>query len=517
MSLNVLSRTHGIARALVVCWCVLLAASIDPAATSAQSALCFDVPGITNCIEGRFRAYWEQNGGLEVFGYPLGAAVEERTAEGTFLTQYFERNRFELHPDAPAPYDVLLGRLGADWMVTNGTIWQQFPTDSRQQPGCLWFVETRFNVCDQGAGEGFKHYWESHGLLDPTISAYARSLALFGLPISPARVATNAQGDRVVTQWFERARFEWHPDNPQPYRVLLGLLGNETRTPPTLGLVGRLVYVSRETGNNEIYVYDFAAGTKTRLTTTQDDELEPVWSPDGKQIVFVVDNMLRNDIYIMNGDGSGRTLLTTGTLEGTNPAWSPDGKRIAFVSWNEEENTALFVMNADGTNVTRLTAPEGMIEHDDPTWSPDGRFIAFTAWGASADGTSDIFVMDADGTNERRIPWRGGFDWDPAWSPDGRSIAFASDTGSTMTLRIAGPTDDSITQLAYTDMDLGDPTWSPDGRFLLYEDATYVEGDDEGHAVSSLYVMPFESSGAPTQRVKLFDHLQESEVSWTMK
>ena len=100
--------------------------------------------------------------------------------------------------------------------------------------------------------------------------------------------------------------------------------------------------------------------------------------------------MLRNDIYVMNADGGGRTLLTTGMLEGTNPAWSPDGKRIAFVSWNDEENTALFFINADGSNVSRLTAPDGMVEHDDPTWSPDGKQIAFTAWGAGEAGTSEF-------------------------------------------------------------------------------------------------------------------------------
>ena len=55
------------------------------------------------------------------------------------------------------------------------------------------------------------------------------SLALFGYPISAAQVETNSSGERVLTQWFERARFEYHPTNPEPYRVLLGRLGAEVR------------------------------------------------------------------------------------------------------------------------------------------------------------------------------------------------------------------------------------------------------------------------------------------------
>lgn len=57
--------------------------------------------------------------------------------------------------------------------------------------------------------------------------AQAESLALFGFPISEPMMETNAEGDTVLTQWFERARFEFHPNNPPQYQVLLGLLGKE--------------------------------------------------------------------------------------------------------------------------------------------------------------------------------------------------------------------------------------------------------------------------------------------------
>jgi len=190
---------------------------------SAQDRLCFpSVPGITNCIEGRFREYWEQNGGLPVFGYPITAAEQQQTAEGTFLTQVFERNRFELHPENARPYDVLLGRLGDDRLKQLGRDWQTFPK-GQQSANCLWFDQTGHSIC-----QPFRSYWEANGLQDPALNQFGRSLALFGLPLSEPAVETNTSGDTVTTQWFERARFECHAT------ILLGLLGTEVHTNPPI-------------------------------------------------------------------------------------------------------------------------------------------------------------------------------------------------------------------------------------------------------------------------------------------
>ena len=94
---------------------LILAGFVAPPLSDAQAGrLCFDAPGITNCVEGRFREFWEENGGLPVFGYPISGPEREVVAEGDFLAQYFQRYRFELHPEKAPPYDVLLGRLGDD-------------------------------------------------------------------------------------------------------------------------------------------------------------------------------------------------------------------------------------------------------------------------------------------------------------------------------------------------------------------------------------------------------------------
>ncbi len=193
---------------------------------TAQAAerICFrEVP---NCIEGRFAAYWRQNGGLPVFGFPLGPAHQESVEGAAYLAQLFERNRFELHPENHPPYDVLLGRLGDERLRQLGRDWRSFPKLSGA-PGDLCFFSraTGHAVCSD-----FFVYFRTHGLSFDGRSGYseAESIALFGLPLSEPSIETNSSGDTVLTQWFERARFEYHPKNPDPYKVLLGRLGAET-------------------------------------------------------------------------------------------------------------------------------------------------------------------------------------------------------------------------------------------------------------------------------------------------
>ncbi len=187
----------------------------------------------SNCLEGKFLDYWNTNGGLPVFGYPITGVANETNADTgkSYPTQWLERNRFELHAEnAGTPYEVLLGLLGKERLAQVGRNWQAEPRESGPKDGCLWFEQTGHNVCNQSGNLGFKSYWESHGLKINGLDTYAQSLQLFGLPLTEPKMETNAAGDTVLTQWFERARFEWHPNEPDEYKVLLGLLGTEIKS-----------------------------------------------------------------------------------------------------------------------------------------------------------------------------------------------------------------------------------------------------------------------------------------------
>jgi sortase (surface protein transpeptidase) len=113
--------------------------------------------------------------------------------------------------------------MGAERLLRQGQDWKAFPSETTAA-NCRSFSETGHAVC--GA---ILTTWRSSGLNfdgDRRISE-AESLALFGLPLSDARAEQQADGKIYVVQWFERARFELHPENAPPYNVLLGLLGRE--------------------------------------------------------------------------------------------------------------------------------------------------------------------------------------------------------------------------------------------------------------------------------------------------
>ncbi|MCS6881049.1 MAG: S8 family serine peptidase [Oscillochloridaceae bacterium] len=176
-------------------------------------------PETGHTLRGAFLRFWERHGGLPIFGFPISEELIETGSDGrAYTVQYFERHRFELHPENPPPYNVLLARIGDDVLRAAGRDWYIFPRGTAQ-PGCLTFEATGHTLC-----EPFLGYWRANGLeFDGARGiSFAESLALFGQPISPPQVEEIAPGVFRTVQWFERARFEDHGG-----QVLLGLLGNE--------------------------------------------------------------------------------------------------------------------------------------------------------------------------------------------------------------------------------------------------------------------------------------------------
>jgi peptidoglycan/xylan/chitin deacetylase (PgdA/CDA1 family) len=154
-------------------------------------------------VSGNFLRYWNAFGGLPTFGYPISDVF---VRDGKQM-QYFERVRMELHPGVwPARYDVLLGRLGAELTAnrTNETPFRR--VGGGTNANCTFYDATGHWLC-----YGFRDYWRRNG-----------GLEIFGYPISEEF----REGGYVV-QYFERARFEWHPENRPPWDILGGHLGRQ--------------------------------------------------------------------------------------------------------------------------------------------------------------------------------------------------------------------------------------------------------------------------------------------------
>jgi len=184
----------------------------DPVAASSDPTAKFFSETKHN-VGAEFLAYWQANGGLAQFGYPITEPFNDVNPDDkkTYKVQYFERARFEAHPDkAGMPYAVELGRLGVI-VAQARTAERPFGKVARADdtPDKRFFPEVGHTV--SGA---FKSYWDAHG-----------GLPIYGFPLSePFDEKNAADGATYSVQYFERNRFEYHADSKE---VALGLLGSE--------------------------------------------------------------------------------------------------------------------------------------------------------------------------------------------------------------------------------------------------------------------------------------------------
>jgi Tol biopolymer transport system component len=244
-------------------------------------------------------------------------------------------------------------------------------------------------------------------------------------------------------------------------------------------LQGRIAFSS---GTDDIYAVNADGSELKRLTTSKDLEFDPTWSPDGRAIAYRHQRDFDSPIHIfvMNADGSHRRNLTgSEELAGWGPDWSPDGEWIAWNSATDITSSFdLGLIHPDGTG-RRVIKAGVYVEY--PAWSPDGRRIAFMS--PAAGDPYDIYVMNADGTDVRRLTESPGPDGWPAWSPDGRQIVFSSvrddclyseaedclttgDVGPWHTLYVMNADGTDQHRLTRTFGQFA--VWSPDGQYILF-------------------------------------------------
>ena len=179
------------------------------------------------------------------------------------------------------------------------------------------------------------------------------------------------------------------------------------------------------------------------------------------KIAFYSNRDGNNEVYVMNADGTNQTRLTTNAASDASPSWSPDRTKIVFESSRTGDD--IYVMNADGTNQTRLT--NNSAGNIFPAWSPDGTKIAF--W-SERDGNREIYIMNPDGTDQTRLTNNSANDAYSSWSPDGTKIVFVSDRDGNIEIYVMDANGTSQTRLTTNAAIDADPSWSPDGTKIAF-------------------------------------------------
>jgi len=225
--------------------------------------------------------------------------------------------------------------------------------------------------------------------------------------------------------------------------------------------LSRIGFISDRSGGSELWIMDWDGDNPKQLTKHGAIALAPIWSPDGRQMVFT--SFLRGTpaLFVLTPhEGYLRLVWDKGGVN-SSATFSPDGKKIAFAS-SVDGNTDIYSMPVDGDTPRRLTTARGI--DTQPSWAPNGRQIAFTS---TRSGSPQIYLMDADGSNVRRLTFDGGFHDEATWANDGTRLACTTKVGN----RFQIATIDTITSEQTVIPGPGNnesPCFSPDGSMLAF-------------------------------------------------
>lgn len=183
-----------------------------------------------------------------------------------------------------------------------------------------------------------------------------------------------------------------------------------------------LLFTLSKNGEADIHRYFFDDKKILRITRgpLSAMNVEANVSTDGRKIAFSSNRSGLAMIYVMDANGSNVTRLTFAGNFNASPSFSPDGKLIAFAGYDkDQDNFDIFLMNTNGENLVRLTGSQKrnshrMANNEDPSFSPDGRHVVFSS---DRTGSKQVFIVNLDGSDERRLTFDNFTYEKPRWSP----------------------------------------------------------------------------------------------------
>lgn len=200
---------------------------------------------------------------------------------------------------------------------------------------------------------------------------------------------------------------------------------------PTYTHSGEILYESMAAGSWDLYVMpgegmDDGGTVIRRLTDEPGIERMPAMSPDGRWIAFISDAGGSYDVWRMDADGSDPVRLTTSDEPEIHPYWTPDSRRIIYNRRVPGERLyAIRVMDADGSDDDEILRDDELNSY--AQLSPDGRRLVFDKWWENDETNGEIMVMDLRSGELERLTENHVYDGYPTWFPDSRHVLYSSE------------------------------------------------------------------------------------------
>lgn len=299
----------------------------------------------------------------------------------------------------------------------------------------LWMVEGMAEYLSVGREDAFTAMWLRDALLRddfPTLTQLTRESRFFPYRFGQAfwNYVGGAYGDDAAIQLFRTAlRTGWAP----AIEMVLGI------SPETLSTEWR---VAAETHYRPLMADRLAPGEAGSLllspaTGAGRQNIAPSISPDGERLLYISERDLFSFDLFLADARTGETIrrLSSAAADAHTDAlrfidssgtWSPDSRQVAFVVFAGGRNELVIAETQRGREQRRILLPRELGEISGPAWSPEGNIIVFSG---QQDGATDLYMVDLDTEEITALMRDRHAALQPAFSPDGRTVAFVSDRG----------------------------------------------------------------------------------------